>query len=130
MKFRRNNRWSYLGLGNEPCLEKAPGPDPERFGLWLDRRRPDCPPDPFENESKYPGVKVGARGTTFADGKKLPLGAFYCYANGIVGLGQFPNPEFVHAAYIAWHAEKHDTDAPYYDHKDRLRLYRIAISGA
>ena len=24
--------------------------------------RSDCPPDPFENEQKYPGVKIGARG--------------------------------------------------------------------
>ena len=89
MKFSRDNRWSYLGLVNEPCFEKAPGPDPERFGLWVDKRRPDCPPDPFENESKYPGVKVGARGTTFADGKKLPVGSFYGYGTGIVGL-RFP----------------------------------------
>ena len=33
------------------------------FGLWLDKRRTgaDCPPDPFENEQKYPGVAIGAR---------------------------------------------------------------------
>ena len=50
MKFSRGNRWSYLGLVNEPCFVKATGPDPERFGLWLDKRivSPDCPPDPFE----------------------------------------------------------------------------------
>src|SRR6266542_2625992 len=60
----RDNRWSYLGLINEPCFEKATGPDPERFGLWLDKRiiSKACPPDPFENEEKYPGVRVGSRG--------------------------------------------------------------------
>jgi hypothetical protein len=49
----RSNRWYYLGLVNEPCFEKATGPDPKRFGLWLDQRRADCPPDPFKNEKKY-----------------------------------------------------------------------------
>jgi hypothetical protein len=62
LKASRDNRWTYLGLVNEPCFEKATGPDSDRFGLWLDRRSPGCPPDPFENESKYPGVVTGARG--------------------------------------------------------------------
>src|SRR5579864_8591605 len=34
LKFSRDNRWNYLGLVNEPCFEKATGPDPQRFGLW------------------------------------------------------------------------------------------------
>ncbi len=70
LKFSRDTRWNYLGLVNEPCFEKATGPDPNRFGLWLDKRSANCPPDPFENETKYPGVKVGARG------KNLPAGSF------------------------------------------------------
>ena len=57
LKFSRDNRWNYLGLVNEPCFDKATGPDASRFGLWLDKRRSDCPADPFENESKYPGNK-------------------------------------------------------------------------
>ena len=57
-------RWYYLGLVNEPCFEKATGPDPKRYGLWLDQRKADCPPDPFENGTKYPGVQTGARGKT------------------------------------------------------------------
>jgi hypothetical protein len=35
LKFSRDNRWKYLGLVNEPCFEKATGPDPTRFGSWL-----------------------------------------------------------------------------------------------
>src|SRR6476620_11144194 len=60
LKYGRDNRWEYLGLVNEPCFEKATGPDPKRYGLWLDKRvsSSDCPPDPFENETKYPGVKT------------------------------------------------------------------------
>ena len=38
-KFSRDNRWEYLGLVNNPCFEKPTGPDPDRFGLWLDKRR-------------------------------------------------------------------------------------------
>src|SRR5262249_30317081 len=47
MAYGRRNRWSWLGLVNEPCFVEAAGPDPERFELWLDRRDPSCPPDPF-----------------------------------------------------------------------------------
>lgn len=126
----RDNRWSYLGLVNEPCFEKATGPDPERFGLWLDKRKADCPPDPFENESKYPGVKVGARGTTFADGKKLPVGSFYGYATGIAGLRLFPNPDFDEAAEKAWDAEKYYSYVSYYKRKDLVRPYRVGMSCA
>ena len=41
LKFSRDHRWSYLGLVNEPCFEKATGPDPQRQGLWLDKRKPE-----------------------------------------------------------------------------------------
>ena len=36
----RDNRWRELGLVNEPCFTKATGPDPNRYGLWLDVREP------------------------------------------------------------------------------------------
>src|SRR5215213_5382958 len=101
LKASRDNRWHYLGLVNEPCFEKATGPDPDRYGLWLDKRRtgPDCPPDPFENEQKYPGVKIGARG------KNMPVGSYYGWATGVVGLRLFPNPDFDEAAAKKWDAE-------------------------
>ncbi len=51
LKFSRDNRWAYFGLVNEPCFTKATGPDPNRYGLWLDKRDPNCPPDPFENDA-------------------------------------------------------------------------------
>src|SRR4051794_22349273 len=69
--YGRNNRWNYLGLVNEPCFEQATGPNPKRYGLWLDQRKADCPADPFENETKYPGVKIGARGNN------IPVGSYY-----------------------------------------------------
>ncbi len=118
----RDNRWHYLGLVNEPCFEKAKGPRTDRFGLWLDARSKDCPADPFENEQKYPGVKIGARG------KNMPVGSFYGYATGIVGLRLFPNPDFDEAAAKKWDAEKYYTDPNYYNDKNLIRPYRVGMS--
>ena len=70
LKYSRDNRFNYFGLVNEPCFTKATGPDSQRYGLWLDVRDPNCPPDPFANEQKYPGVAVGARG------KNIPIGSY------------------------------------------------------
>src|SRR5678816_200047 len=69
--YGRHNRWRYQGLVNEPCFKEATGPDPNHFGLWLDQRDPNCPVDPFADEKRYPGVKVGARGVT------VPVGSYY-----------------------------------------------------
>jgi hypothetical protein len=123
-KFNRGNRWHYLGLVNEPCFEKATGPDPERFGLWLDKRRADCPPDPFENEKKYPGVKIGARG------RNLPVGSYYGYASGMVGLRLFPNPDFDEAAAKKWDPVRYYNDPDYYNSKDLIRPFRVGMSCA
>jgi hypothetical protein len=82
----RSNRWKWYGLVNEPCFEEAEGRD--EYGLWLDRRKSDCSADPFANEAKYPGVKIGARGKT------VPLGSYYGKPSGVVGLRLFSNPDF------------------------------------
>lgn len=122
LKFSRDNRWNYLGLVNEPGFEKATGPDPERFGLWLDKRSANTDSDPFENAQKYPGVKVGARG------KNLPIGSYYGWATGIVGLRLFPNPDFDEAAAKKWDAERYYNDSSYYNSKDLIRPYRVGMS--
>ncbi len=124
LKARRSNRWEYLGLVNEPCFKEATGPDPKRWNLWLDQRitGPGCPPDPFEDEQKYPGVKIGARGST------VPVGSYYGYATGVVGLRMFPNPAFDDKAAKAWDAEKYYTDPSYYDSKSLIKPYRVGMS--
>jgi hypothetical protein len=104
LQYSRDTRWRYLGLVNEPCFEKGLGPRRDRYGLWLDVRRADCPPDPFENETKYPGVKIGARGNS------MPVGSYYGYATGVVGLRLFPNPAFDEAAARRWDPERYYTD--------------------
>ncbi len=122
LKFSRSNRWSYLGLVNEPCFEKPTKPRADRYGLWLDVRSKDCPADPFENEDKYPGVKIGARG------KNIPLGSYYGYATGIVGVRLFPNPDFDEKAQKAWDPVRYYTDEKYYNDKNLVRPYRVGMS--
>ena len=124
LKFNRSKRWNYLGLVNEPGFEQATGPNPERHGLWLDKRSAGNVPDPFENEQKYPGVAVGSRG------KNMPLGSFYGWATGIVGLRLFPNPDFDETAAKKWDAERYYTDSNYYNSKDLIRPYRVGMSCA
>src|SRR5437762_4410368 len=126
--YSRANRWNYFGLVNEPCFQNPAGPDPTRKGLWLDVRSKDCPADPFENEAKYPGVAIGARGKPLGDGTTLPVGSFYGYASGIAGLRLFPNPDFDEKAAKVWDAEKYYTDPAYYNRKDLIRPYRVGMS--
>ena len=125
--FSRDHRWEYLGLVNDPCFQKATGPDPDRWGLWVDKRKPECGPDPFENEAKYPGVKIGSRGTT-VDGKPFPVGSYYGYETGIVGMRLFPNPDFDEAAAKRWDPERYYSDPSYYNDKDLVRPYRVGMS--
>jgi hypothetical protein len=122
LKVNRDNRWAVLGVVNEPCFEKATAPNPARYGLWLDVRKKNCPSDPFENEQKYPGVAIGARG------KNIPVGSEYGYASGVVGLRIFPNPAFDENAAKAWDPVKYYTDPSYYDNKNLIRPYRVGMS--
>ena len=124
LKSSRDNRWYYLGLVNEPCFVKATGPDSQRFGLWLDKRDPICPPDPFENDTKYPGVAVGARG------QGMPVGSYYGHATGVVGLRLFPNPAFDEAAAKNWDAKRYYEDPTYYNSRDLVKPYRVGMSCA
>jgi hypothetical protein len=122
LKYSRDNRFNYFGLVNEPCFTKATGPDPQRYGLWLDQRSTDCPADPFANEQKYPGVAIGARG------KNIPVGSYYGDPTGIVGLRLFPNPAFDQAAAARWDPQRFYNDPDYYLSKDLVRPYRVGMS--
>ena len=126
--YSRSNRWAYYGMVNEPCFEQATGPNPERRGLWLDARSQECQPDPFENEQKYPGVAIGSRGKPLGDGTTQPVGSYYGYGTGVVGLRLFPNPAFDAKAAKEWNAERYYTDPSYYNRKDLVRPYRVGMS--
>jgi hypothetical protein len=129
----RSNRFDWYGLINEPCFEQAAGPD--EYGLWLDHRKVNqnegCPVhDPFEDDVKYPGVKIGARGTT------VPVWSYYGKPSGIVGLRLFPNPDFDDAAKQKWMAaikknpDAFYTDKDFYNDKNFIRPYRVGMSCA
>ncbi|MGF1627864.1 MAG: hypothetical protein ACFCUT_00200 [Kiloniellaceae bacterium] len=120
----RENRSHYLGLVNEPCFAAPIGPDPDRFGLWLDRRSPECLPDPFADAEKYPGVEIGARGST------VPVGSYYGEPSGIVGLRLFPNPAFDEEAAAIWDPVRYYEDSEYYHRKDIVRPYRVGMTCA
>ncbi|MDH4063568.1 MAG: hypothetical protein OEW19_04155, partial [Acidobacteriota bacterium] len=124
LPYSRDNRWSYLGLVNEPCFRKATGPDPNRYGLWLDVRDPSCAPDPFANADKYEGVRIGARGRT------VPVGSYYGEPSGVVGLRLFPNPDFDEKARSDWDSERYYRDPAYYESRNIVRPYRIGMSCA
>ena len=126
--YSRTNRWDHFGLVNEPCFEKAAGPDKAHRGLWLDVHAKGCAPDPFENESKYPGVAIGSRGKPLGDGTTQPVGSFYGEATGVMGLRLFPNPDFDEKAAKAWDAQRYYTDPSYYNRKDLVRPYRVGMS--
>jgi hypothetical protein len=126
--YSRANRWEHFGLVNEPCFDSATGPDPNRRGLWLDVRSKPCPGDPFEDESKYPGVAIGSRGKPLGDGTTQPVGSYYGYATGILGLRMFPNPDFDEKAAKAWDPERYYTDPAYYNRKDLIRPFRVGMS--
>lgn len=126
--YSRDNRWKWFGLVNEPCFMKNTDVQgklagrSDRFGLYLDARDPNCASDPFENEEKYPGVKIGARGKT------VPVGSYYGYATGIVGLRLFPNPDFGEAAKKRWDPEKYYSDPSYYNDPKLVKPYRVGMS--
>ena len=130
LNFGRHNRWEYFGMVNEPCFEEATGPDPDRFNLWLDKRIPGCDSrfggqDPFANETTYPGVKFRHR-----DGKIMPVGSFYGYPTGVVGLRLFPNPDFDASAKARWDAERYYADDPKYVNSKLIRPYRVGMACA
>ncbi len=123
--YSRDNRWSYLGLVNEPCYKKAEKAN--EYGLWLDTRVIDekmgCGKDPFDNKDKYPGVKVN-------DEAVIPVGSYYGKGTGILGLRLFPNPKFDKIAAENWDPEKYYTDPNYYNNKKLIRPYRVGMSCA
>ena len=120
--YGRRDRFYKLGLINEPCYSQATGPDPNRFGLWLDVRDPKCEPDPFASEKDYRGVAIGARGKTVA------IGSYYGEPTGILGLRLFPNPDFDDDARKKWNSERFYNDPQYYAQRDLVRPYRVGMS--
>ena len=131
----RSNRWKSLGLVNEPCFKESTTGRADRWGLRLDERivSADCPADPFEDATAYPGVKIGSRGTTLKyKGKAVPFetGSIYGYATGVVGLRLFPNPEFDQKAADRWDPERYYNDPRYFNDPKLVKPFRVGMSCA
>ncbi len=101
-KYGRDNRFSYLGLMNEPGFKKATKPGP--YGLWLDVPTEEAP------QGIDPVV--------------------YGESSGILGLRLFPNPAFDGAAAAKWDAERYYNDPNYYFDPKLVRPYRVGMSCA
>lgn len=97
--YRRDTRFSYLGLMNEPGFVTATKPD--QFGLCLDERV--APPEPFDEK-------------------------VYGRASGILGLRIYPNPNFDEAAAKHWNADKFYNDPDYYSDPKLVRPYRVGMA--
>ena len=54
LKFGRDNRWSYLGLVNEPCFEKATGPDPDSAACGWTSAAPTARPTRLKTSRNIP----------------------------------------------------------------------------
>ena len=121
---KRNNRWSYLGLVNEPCFDAGHRPATRTASASgsMSASGADCPPDPFENETKYPGVRIGARG------KNIPAGSYYGYATGVVGLRLFPNPGLRRSRAEDAGTRCATTPTAYYNDTKLVRPYRVGMS--
>ncbi len=99
----RAERWTYLGLINEPCFDAPTAPDPKRFGLLLDTRQAGLPGRSVRERDQV-SRREDRRARQGAEA--LPVGSLYGYASGIVGLRLFPNPDFDDAAKAKWDPER------------------------
>ena len=111
-----------------PASSTPTGPDPNRFGLWLDVRRTDCPPDPFENESKYPGVRSARAASRSATARRCRSAPSTARPPASSACACSPIPDFDEKAAKAWDAERYYTDPSYYNRKDLVRPYRVGMS--
>ena len=76
----------------------------------------------YKRQGKYPGVKIGARGTT------VDAGSYYGWGTGIVGLRLFPNPAFNEAARKHWDPVRYYSDPSYYNDRTLVKPYRVGMS--
>ena len=101
--FNRETRFKYLGLMNEPGFQKPSAPD--QYGLCLDQRKADAPPEPYDEK-------------------------VYGRPSGVMGLRLYPNPEFKGKAAAEWDAAKYYNDPKYYQNPKLIRPYRVGMSCA
>ncbi len=58
----------------------------------------------------------------------MPVGSYYGYPSGVVGLRLFPNPAFNDAAARKWDPKRYYTDPAYYNDPKLVRPYRVGMA--
>ena len=125
LPYSRDTRWNYLGLVNEPCFRKATGPDPNRYGLWLDVRDPACRARSVRQRRQVQGRpdrrprqdrRRSARTTA------SPRASSACGCSRI--------PDFDEEARKKWDSERYYRDPSYYESRDLVKPYRVGMSCA
>jgi hypothetical protein len=96
----RSQRFTELGLINEPGYKQASKPD--QYGLWID--------EAVEPEPATIDPKVYGRST------------------GIMGFRLFENPDFQGDAVKKWDSKRYYSDPDYAVGRDLVRPYRVGIS--
>jgi len=102
-KYKRAERFTTLGLSNQPGFQAAEKPD--EFGLWLDQPKDPAQPEPAGIDPKV-----------------------YGKPSGVLGFRLFPNPEFDEKARQRWDGARFITDPSYYNDNKLVRPYRVGVS--
>ena len=127
--LERGHRRQPLGVfraGQRAVLRQTDGgPDPKRFGLWLDERRAGLPARPVRERAQ-----VSRRHDRRARTRTVPLGSYYGVRHGHRrACGCSRTPISTSARRKAWDAERYYTDPSYYNSNTTLiRPYRVGMS--
>ena len=127
--YTRDNRWTYLGLVNEPCFEQRdrPRPEPPRPVARCARAR-TARPIRSKTKASIPASRSARAASRWATARRSRSARTTATPRGIVGLRLFPNPDFDEKAAKAWDPERYYTDPSYYNRKDLVRPYRVGMS--
>src|SRR3977135_4167195 len=71
---------------------------------------------------------MGPGGKPLGDGTVQPVGSYYGYATGIMGLRLFPNPDFDAQAAKAGDPGRYYSDRADCNRADLVRPYRVGMS--
>ena len=101
----RISAWS-----TSPASRRPTGPGPEALRPVARQAPRRLPARSVRERAEVSGRRRSARAA-----RTLPVGSYYGYATGIVGLRLFPNPDFDEAAAKKWDPERYYTDRGYYN---------------
>jgi hypothetical protein len=107
---KRDERFEYFGIINDPSYQKASGPD--QWGIWLDQPNGPQPTDPDAPAD----IKIDPE--------------VYGLSTGVVGLRLYPNPDFDAEAQKNWDPKRYYEDRDYYYNPKLVRPYKVGMTCA